>query len=212
MPTIAPLADRAEVQQHWDHRFLAADLHPWGRAPNPTVVDLVADLAPGDALDLGAGDGRNARWLAEHGWRVTAVDISEVALGELLADAWGHGWDLTTVHADLRTWVPPEERFDLVVLSFLHIPQPYRSRLHRAAMEALRPGGHLVLVAHDRSNLADGTGGPQDVRMLPTLAEVRRELGGVAIERAEIVSRPVDGAPRPARDLVVRARRRAATS
>lgn len=196
-----------DVQREWDRRFLDAGGHPWGQAANATVQQAVADLPPGDALDLGAGDGRNTRWLAQRGWRVTAVDISEVALEQLRESAWGQGWELTTIHADLRVWRPPGEMFDLVLLSFVQLAQPHRGPLHEDAARALRPGGTLVLVAHDRSNLDGGVGGPQDPAKLPTADEVRAELPGLTIERAEIIERPVEGAPRPARDLVVVATR-----
>lgn len=193
----------AEVQRVWDRRFLDAGGHPWGREPNAVVRDVVAGLAPGDALDLGAGDGRNAAWLAGHGWRVTAVDISEIALEQLRERAWGRGWELTTIHADLRLWRPPEAMFDLVVLSFVHLTAAHRRRLHEAAAAAVRPGGTLVLVAHDRSNLDRGVGGPQDPDRLPTADEVRAELPGLRVTRAEVLERVVDDADGSARDLLV---------
>ncbi|MDX1619666.1 MAG: class I SAM-dependent methyltransferase, partial [Nitriliruptorales bacterium] len=154
----ATRVDSSEVERRWNQRFLDEGLHPWGREPNTTVAEIVAPLTPGDVLDLGAGEGRNAHWLADRGWRVTAVDISSVALETLREDSWGEGWDLTTIHADLRGWRPPQEQFDLVLLSFVHLEQPHRGELHRAAAAALRPGGTLVLVAHDRSNIEQGVG------------------------------------------------------
>lgn len=201
-PDVAPVG-RGDPQRFWDQRFLDAGGHPFGIEPNATVAEVVAPLPPGDALDLGAGDGRNALWLADRGWRVTAVDISEVALEHMHEAAWGRGWDLTTVHVDLRDWMPPEDTFDLVLLSFIHLEQPARGRLHAAAAAALRAGGHLVLVAHDRSNLAAGFGGPQDEAVLPVVGEVTAELAGLRIDRAEVIERRPEHADRPALDLVV---------
>ncbi|MDX1659086.1 MAG: class I SAM-dependent methyltransferase, partial [Nitriliruptorales bacterium] len=164
-------------------------------------------MPPGDVLDLGAGEGRNAHWLAEQGWRVTAVDISQVALETLRQESWGEGWDITTIHADLRDWTPPERQFDLVLLSFVQLEQPHRGRLHREAAAAVRPGGSLVLVAHARRNLEEGTGGPQDPNLLPSRTEVEEELSDLVIDRCEVIERPVDGAERPALDLVAVAHR-----
>jgi SAM-dependent methyltransferase len=199
--------DAAQLQEHWDRRYRDAGRHPWGRGQNRTVAAVTAELPPGEALDLGAGDGRNARWLAGRGWRVTAVDISPVALGELVPGSGNRGGTVTAVHADLRTWTPPADRFDLVLLSFLHLPQPHRGGIHRQAARALRPGGTFLLVAHDLGNLAAGVGGPQDPTLLPTAVEVVGELVGLAVLRAEVADREVEGSDRPARDLVVVARR-----
>ena len=81
--------------------------------------------------------------------------------------------------------------------------------MHQAAAAAVAPGGVLLVLAHDRSNLAEGVGGPQDPAILPTPEQVAADLAdtGLTIERAEIVLRPVDGAPRPARDCLVLATR-----
>jgi SAM-dependent methyltransferase len=185
---------------YWDDRYRASET-VWGVEPNRFVAAALADLPPGDAIDLACGEGRNAIWLARRGWRVTAADFSEVALdrGRALAPDLPVDW----VHADVTAWDPPPA--DLVVVCYLQLTaDPLAAALDRA-VGALRPGGTFFLVAHDSRNLREGTGGPQDPSVLYGPAEVTRRLEGLRIDRAETVPRPVEGAPRPALDVLVQA-------
>lgn len=172
---------------------------------DPTLVEEVGAMTPGVALDVGAGDGRNAIWLAEHGWRVTAVDFSSVALdrGRSVAEAAGVGveWRL----ADLLEWVPPADAFDLVAIFFIHLPSEERQLVYAKAAAAVARGGTLLVVAHDRANLTDGVGGPRDPDVLFTPDEIIRDLpSGFVVERAETVRRVTSTGPAPL-DAVIRA-------
>lgn len=200
----------------WDERYAASDL-VWSAGPNATVAELTADLPPGRALDLAAGEGRNAIWLAERGWDATAVDFSAVAMdrarriGEERLDPASAG-RLTTVAADVLEWEARGTAYDLVLVIFLHLPEPQRREVHRRAAAALAPGGLLLVLAHDRSNLVDGVGGPQDPAILATPAEVVGDLDGIPglrVERAEVILRLVatEGGERTARDCLVLVRR-----
>lgn len=188
---------------HWDERHAA-------REPielleiDPSLEEEVARLTPGRALDLGSGDGGNAVWLALRGWRVTGVDFSSVGLERARARARDQGVAVDWVLADLLEWRPPAASFDLVMLVFVHLAPENRRAVHRMAAEAVAPGGTLLVVGHDRSNLVEGAGGPQDPDVLFTAAEVASELPALTIERAETVRRPV-GDERHRIDVVVRA-------
>jgi SAM-dependent methyltransferase len=178
----------------WDERYAAAEL-VWSREPNRFVAEELADLPPGTAVDLAAGEGRNAIWLASRGWAATAVDFSQVALdkGARLADE--AGIEVTWVCADATTWQPPAP-VDLVVVAYLQLPAEDRRRAVRSALTMLRPGGSLLLVAHDSTNLSEGTGGPQDPSVLMTAEDVLADLEGIEVEvvRAERVAREVRSA------------------
>jgi shikimate kinase/SAM-dependent methyltransferase len=198
-----PARSRREM---WDERH-AARQPIESRDPDPTLVEACATLRPGRALDLGTGDGRNAVWLAARGWQVTAVDFSSVALdrGRTVASAAGVEVDWRLL--DLTDWAPPKASFDLVALFFIHLPVAERRIVHANAAAAVAPGGTLLVVGHDRSNLTDGVGGPQDPRVLFTPAEVVAGLpDGFAVERAETVRRAGTGERGPL-DAVVLARR-----
>jgi SAM-dependent methyltransferase len=197
----------------WDERYAASEL-VWSAEPNRFVAEECADLPAGRAVDLAAGEGRNAIWLARRGWTVTAVDFSQVALdkGAELAGDTPVEW----VRADATRWQPPGP-VDLVVLAYLQLPAPERRAAVRHAFGALAPGGTFLLVAHDSTNLAEGTGGPQDPAVLMTAEDVLADLEGLDpdVERAARVAREVSpgdehrGEPAAvAWDCLVRARRR----
>ncbi|KRF36791.1 class I SAM-dependent methyltransferase [Nocardioides sp. Soil805] len=195
----------------WDARYADTEL-VWSRGPNALVEAECTDLSPGRAVDLACGEGRNAIWLASRGWDVTAVDFSQVALdkGRRLAGDLAVDW----VCADATQW--RGEAFDLAVVAYFQVPADARRAAVRHLVESLRPGGTLLWVGHDSTNLAEGTGGPQDPRVLMTAEDLLEDLAGipVAVERAERVARVVtteDGhgaeARRTAWDCVLRLRR-----
>jgi len=190
-------------QALWDQRH-AAQQPIESTEPDSTLVDEIGSLRPGRALDLGAGDGRNAIWLAERGWKVTAVDFSQVALerGRSRAEAGGVtvDWQL----GDLLEWSPEARAYDLVTLFFIHLPGTERRGVYARAADAVAPGGTLLIVAHDRANLADGVGGPQDPDVLVSPGEVAAELPGFRIDRAETMRRPAPDGRGPI-DAIVRA-------
>jgi SAM-dependent methyltransferase len=194
----------------WDRRYGAAEL-VWTAAPNRFVVEELTGLAPGRALDLGAGEGRNAVWLAEQGWQVTAVDFSPVGLvkGRRLADA--RGVTVEWVTEDLRDYQPAPRAYDLVLVAYLQLRQAELAGVLHGARAALAPGGTLLVVGHDVVNLVEGVGGPQDPDVLYTPASIAAELSGLDIRRAGRVRRPVktDAGLREAVDTLVRAVRRA---
>jgi SAM-dependent methyltransferase len=196
----------------WDERYAASDL-VWSVGPNQFVEDECGELPPGRALDLAAGEGRNAIWLARRGWEVTAVDFSRVALekGRKLAREVAVEW----VCADATTW-SRTDGYDLVVIAYLQLPAAERREAVRRGFAAVRPGGTFLLVGHDTTNLTEGTGGPQDASVLLTAEDVLDDLAGEELEvvRAGRVERFVtveDGhggvAERTAYDALVRLRR-----
>jgi len=194
---------RAEL---WNARHAAHD--PIEDAdPDPTLVEVAARLTPGAALDLGAGDGRNAVWLAAHGWRVTAVDFSAVALDRGRGLAAQVGVDIDWRREDLLDWTPPAASFDLVTLAFIHLPADERRRVYATAADAVAPGGTLLVVGHDRSNLDSGAGGPRDPDVLFTPADIVRDLGPAwRIVRADTTRRPGSTEPAPIDAIVVAVR------
>lgn len=175
----------------WDERHAQGDFE--GHGPNPTLMEGVSKLAVGRALELAAGSGTNAVWLAGQGWQVTAVDWSPVGLANGRAKAQAAGVQVDWLERDLFVWTPPARAFDLVAIVYLHLPPAERGPVYAAAAGAVAPGGRMVVVGHDRINATEGEGGPSDVTRLFTAAEIAAELRRadptLAVERAETVRR-----------------------
>lgn len=192
----------------WDQRYAGTDL-VWSGEPNQTVAEQVADLPPGRALDLAAGEGRNAVWLAQRGWQVTAVDFSSAGLAKARRLAAERDVQIETVTADVVGYRPEAASYDLVLVTYLQLHTDVLAPVLATAAGALAPGGTVLLVGHDRANLADGVGGPQDPTVLHTVDEITAALTGLRVVRAEQIRRPVqvDGEQRFAIDTLVRATR-----
>jgi SAM-dependent methyltransferase len=194
----------------WNRRYAGTEL-VWTAQPNRFLVSETADLTPGGALDVACGEGRNAVWLAEQGWRATGVDFSDVALGKARGLAEARAVEVDWVQADVVAHRPGERAFDLVVVFYLQLAEAARRPALRAAADAVAVGGTLLVVAHDSSNLEHGHGGPQHPALLYTGADVVADIdgSGLVVERAGVVERPVEtpGGERIALDALVRAQR-----
>jgi SAM-dependent methyltransferase len=190
----------------WDRRY-AEQPWLWTAQPNVFLVEEVAALAPGRALDLACGEGRNAVWLAERGWDVTGVDFSTVALDRARRLADDRGVAVALVHADLDAYEPPRRAFDLVVALYLQVPPVLRRVALGRAVEAVAEGGTLLVVGHDLENLEHGVGGPHSPDVLYTVDDVVAAVAPLAVIKAGQVLRAVesDGEIRQAIDTLVRA-------
>lgn len=196
-------------REAWNQRYAAKDL-VWGAEPNRFVEEALAGVEPrGRALDLACGEGRNAIWLAERGWRTTGVDFSRVGVERARQLAAERGVEVEFVEADVTRWKPEAGAFALVLVLYLQIPPPERRRVWAHVASALAAGGELFAVGHARRNLVEGYGGPQDAALLWEPGEVAAELEAVGLEVGSIghVTRTVEEAQAEAIDTRVRARR-----
>lgn len=175
----------------WDERYRSKELL-WSKEPNRFVAEALGSLPAGRAVDVACGEGRNAIWLAASGWQVTAADFSAAALerGRLLAEEAGVSVDWR--QADVRRLDLPAGQFDLVLFSYLHLPRPEMVGLFQRAVSWLSPGGIVFVVAHARSNIEKGYGGPQDPGVLYEPEEVAQCFSPLAVSRAEHVFRQVE--------------------
>ncbi len=184
-------------QEWFEERYRSAPAL-WSGQPNPQLVAEIAELPPGTALDAGSGEGADAIWLAERGWRVTGVDFSTTALARAAEHAAARGEDVAARidwhHADLTTWAPPEAAFGLVSAQYMHLPPEPRAALFARLAAAVAPGGWLLIVGHDFSDHAAGAHRPDMPEMFFTAQEVAASL---APEEWEVLV--TDARPRPAK-------------
>jgi len=187
----------------WDERYRATD-RLWSAEPNVFVADRLGGMRPGRGLDLASGEGRNAIWLAEQGWDMTAVDFSDAAIERGRAISNEVKW----VVADIRDW-EPGDFYDLVVIAYLHLMLDEFELLIRRVVTWLAPTGELFMVGHHRRNIEHGVGGPQVPEILWDIEEIVPWLDGLDIVEAEVVERDVVGedGSRIALDALIRARR-----
>jgi SAM-dependent methyltransferase len=198
----------------WDERYRERPL-VWSATPNLFVERELAATPPGRALDLAAGEGRNAIWLATQGWDVEAVEFSPVAIEKGRELAAAAGTSVTWTLADLLD-EPALAPADLVLVAYLQLPAAELRTALRHAAAAVAPGGELLLVGHALRNLTEGTGGPRSADVLWTEDLLRSALDGtgLVVDVLDDVRREVetDEGTREAIDLLLRAHREAPTS
>jgi SAM-dependent methyltransferase len=169
----------------WDERY--AERQQWSSEPNALIAELLTGLPPGDAVDLAAGEGRHALWLAGLGWRVTAVDFSAVGLARGAAQPGAER--VSWVTADVTTWTAPPASQDLVVVAYLHLSQDDTVAVLTRAVGWLRPGGRLLVLGHDLANIDHGVGGPQEPTILHSVDRLAPVAELLTVDRLEQVRR-----------------------
>lgn len=168
----------------WNDRF-RGKAYLYGTAPNRFVRQEAARLPEGgDVLELGAGEGRNAVFLAEQGFDVTAVDYAEEGLQKLKALADARGVTVATIRADVTMWAP-ERAWDGGVITFLHLSSDERPRLYRLVQQALRPGGVLVAEWFRPEQITKEyeSGGPPSLELMITADELRTHFPSEGIQQ-----------------------------
>ncbi|HET7846733.1 MAG TPA: methyltransferase domain-containing protein, partial [Acidimicrobiia bacterium] len=168
----------------WDAKYQEAEHLHWPSTPNIFVADRLRDATPGRGLDLAAGEGRNAIWLASLGWKMTAVDFSPVAINRGIAQ----GSDVEFVVGDALEW-EPDTAFDLILIAYLHLQSAEYEKVVHRAMEWLVPGGELFMIGHDVSNIEHVHGGPQYPEILWNVEEMIGWMEGLIIVEGQVVRR-----------------------
>lgn len=193
----------------WDERYAAAE-RVWSGEPNGALVTETSHLDPGRALDVGCGEGADAVWLARRGWRVTALDVSGVALARAARHALDAGVQVTWVHAGLAEAELPAGGFELVSAQYPALRKTPQATLEHALIDLVAPGGTLLVVHHDidTAHVHDSGFDPADYVLPPDVTDLLDESWRVEVD--ELRARTVTGGAgaRHTHDQVLRARRR----
>ena len=175
-------------QQFWEGRYVAAAAEGaslWGAGPNGWIAEQVdtRGSVPGLAIDLGAGEGRNAFWLADRGWRVVATDFSVAAVDGMRAQATESGAAVDAVVADATTWTAAEPA-DLAVLCYLQLDTSALAAAIARAADSLAPGGVLLGIWHDREDIGRGLAGTMSpaIRTTPEETSSAARAAGLIVE------------------------------
>ena len=167
----------------------------WSAEPNQLFKILVQGIPTGYALDVACGEGRNAIWLASVGWQVDALDFSDVGIGKGRQIADARGIAVNWVVDDICRRPIATQAYDLVAVIFLHTDETERDLWLDKVIQAVRPGGHFVFIAHDPGNIQGGTGGPQDPALLVGVEDMTSKLEGFDVVRSEVYRRELADEP-----------------
>jgi hypothetical protein len=162
----------------WDARY-AEPGWAFGTEPNDFLRDHAQHIPRGRVLCVAEGEGRNAVWLAGRGYDVTGVDSSSTGLEKAKALASERGVSITTVVADLESYVIEPDAWQGIVSIFAHVPTELRRRVHAAVVAGLAPGGVLLLEAYRPDQIGRGTGGPREDDRMVNLERLRNEVGAL---------------------------------
>jgi SAM-dependent methyltransferase len=177
--------------EFWNERY-AADGPVYGEAPNDFLASMAVRLpASGHALDIGAGEGRNALFLASRGLDVLAVDQSEVGIQKARRLAEERRLVLRTRVVDLQDFDAEPNSFEVISSIFCHLPQVLRAVVHQRVVAWLKPGGVFLLEAYAPDQIQRSTGGPKDPALLAPVEVILRELAGLEIQHQAALVRNV---------------------
>lgn len=188
------------TRQMWNDRYAKKDL-VWSAGPNELFATEIRSLKPGKAVDVACGEGRNAIWLAEQEWNVTAIDFSDVAIEKGRQIAAKRDVIVNWIAEDVSTWKLPKYEFDLVAVLYLHTTIREREQWLKNVIDSVKPSGTFIYIAHDSDNIENGVGGPQDPALLPTVSEITNALKGFDVEIAEVIERHVSRDPGHGKEL-----------
>jgi SAM-dependent methyltransferase len=203
--------DAAAQAAAWDARYRERDGAMWSGRPNGRLVAEVVALTPGRALDVGSGEGADAIWLAQLGWTVTAIDISEVAIRRA-RETHPAGVSVEWICGDVLQTPLPAGSFDLMSMQYPALPKAAGEAAVRRLLETVRPGGLLLAVYHDldeehREHMKSRGVDPADYVGADDLGRLLGDDFTLELHTVEPRIDPPPGTPHIA-DIVLRARRR----
>lgn len=166
------------MKQFWDERYQEPE-YIYGKAPNAFLAEQLPQLGAGKALFPAEGEGRNSAYAASLGWRVRAFDYSRAAKAkaEQLYGELGVNVDYEVSAAEAFDF--GESQYDLIGLLYVHLPPEVRATFHQTCMQALKPGGYILLEAFDLKQLPLSSGGPKKLDMLYSLQTIEQDFAGL---------------------------------
>lgn len=158
-------------KDNWNNRYAASE-YVYGKEPNSFFKQQLSGLPAGKILLPGEGEGRNAVFAAKAGWNVDAIDQSETAKAKALLLAKENGVSINYLVSTLNDVQLKEQEYDAIGLLYLHFNYEEREQIHKKFLQALKPGGTLILEAFAKEQIKNSSGGPKDVNLLYSLEDI----------------------------------------
>lgn len=169
-----------DTKEFWDDIWQDESTDSPHFSVSPILVAEIADVPPGSALEVGCGNGSDAIRLAEKGWRVTALDFSTAGIDVAKRNAVNAGVDIDFIEADAAAY-RPDTAYDLITSFYIQLPPARRAAMFANMCRALKPGGRLLFVSHDRSTPIEGWT-EEDLATLTDADEIAAEILGLGLE------------------------------
>lgn len=173
-----------EPKVFWNDRYSSREFF-YGTKPNAFFKEQLDKLEPGKLLLPGEGEGRNAVYAAQRGWKVDAFDISEKARSKALSFAVSKEVEISYTISLAEEFEVSESQYDAIGLIYFHLSTDIRRITHRKIIRGLKPGGCLILEAFSKKQLGKDSGGPQDLDMLYGQNELRKDFAELEIIKAD---------------------------
>ncbi len=170
------------MNEFWDNRYSSEEF-VYGTEPNEFFKSEINKLSPGRLLALAEGEGRNGIYAASLGWKVDAVDFSNVAKEKALKFAAEKNVQINYTVTDLGDFHPKPETYDAVSIIFIHLNPEISKIVHKRASDALKKGGRILMEVYSKEQLGKDSGGPQNYDMLYSPEEIEENFSGLNIER-----------------------------
>ena len=164
-------------QKRWDERFGKKEF-AFGKEANPFLKRHIAFIPKGKALDIATGEGRNAIFLAKHGFDVDVVDISKMGLRKARKLAEEMGVKIHTFYADLDTYQIKKGQYDLIA-NFYFLKRSLIPKIKKG----LKKGGKVIFETYILEHRSLCTGGPKQSKYFLKLNELLRLFDGFRILR-----------------------------
>lgn len=162
----------------WNKRYLSKEFI-YGKEPNLFYRNILDGLVPGKILFPGEGEGRNAVYAARQGWTVDAFDQSVSGKNKAEELAAVYNTKIKYSVAGVESFIYPAEDYDAITIIFLHLPEKLRYNFFTACIQALKPGGRLILEVFHLDQINRDSGGPKDLKLLYSLEDIRSGFSGL---------------------------------
>lgn len=170
-------------KEFWNERYKSNE-NVYGHQPNSFFKENIIKLQPGKLLLPAEGEGRNALYAASLGWQVDAFDYSEEARQKALTRAAAENLIIDYSLSDINEITLPFNEYDLIGLVYIHLPETVRKAFHQKCIDALKPGGTLILEAFDKEQINNHSCGPREISMLYSLELLQDDFSTLYITLA----------------------------